>query len=314
MDKTSFPQHLVQSEIWGKFKTKMGTPAYSAGGMQFTLHKLPLLPYFIAYAPKVSPDKINYDEVTKVAKAKNAVAVRFDVPNVVLVDPTANSRVLPDSGSTRNNVVPAPKDTFAKYNILLDLTPTEETLFANLKSKTRYNIKLAQKSGVVVKESNDIDIFLKLNKETAKRQGFFVHSDIYYKTMYQMLKDAGLAHLFIAYCNNEPLVAWILVCYQNVLYYPYGASSEKHKEVMASNLLMWEAIKFGKAQNCKLFDMWGATNNEKDPWWGFTRFKLGYGGELVKYVDSYDLVLNKPVYYLFNLAYKVFWFVVKLFK
>jgi len=63
-----------------------------------------------------------------------------------------------------------------------------------------------------------------------------------------------------------------------------------------------------------LFDMWGATNNEKDPWWGFTRFKLGYGGELVKYVDSYDLVLNKPVYYLFNLAYKVFWFVVKLFK
>ncbi|MFH2108882.1 MAG: peptidoglycan bridge formation glycyltransferase FemA/FemB family protein [Patescibacteria group bacterium] len=314
MNLENLPEHLVQSPIWGKFKTQMGTPAYTAGGVQFTLHKLPLLPYYLAYAPKINLKNINYEEVGKVAESKNAVAVRFDAPNVVLADDTAKSRVLPDSGSTRYNVAPAPKDTFAKYNILLDLTPNEETLFKNLKSKTRYNIRLAQKNGVVVKKSNDINTFLELNRKTAKRQGFFVHADSYYKTMFEILQKEGLAYLFIAYLNNEPLVAWILICYQGVLYYPYGASSEKHKEVMASNLMMWEAIKFGKEKGCKLFDMWGATNDEKDPWWGFTRFKLGYGGELVKYMDSFDLVINKPIYRLFNGVYRLFWFFLNLKK
>jgi hypothetical protein len=296
--------HLVQSEIWGNFKTLMGTPSYEAGGVRFTLHKLPLIPYYLAYAPKADLSQVSLEAVFKKACKLGAVAVRFDVP--------IKSVGFIPKNETRFNLVKAPKDTFSKHTVLLDLTPLEEDLFKKFKEKTRYNIRLAEKRGVVVKESHDIDTFIKLNRKTAQRQGFHIHPDRYYETMFKTLEKAGIATMLVAYIENEPVVAWVLISYEGVLYYPYGASSDKYRDSMASNLTMWEAIKLGKKLNCHTFDMWGATNNEKDPWWGFTRFKLGYGGNLVKYEDSLDLVLNPTIYRVFNALYAIFWLFLRL--
>jgi len=299
MNTFSYSQHLVQSPLWGEFKEKMGNPSYSVSGVQFSLHKLPLLPFFVAYAPKVDLEKVDFKEIFQKAKELKAIVVRFDIP--------VSNKEFP-------LLKKSPKDTFAKHTVSLNLTPSLDDLFKNFKEKTRYNIRLAQKHGVVVKESSDISIFLNLNKETAKRQGFYVHSDDYYKTMFEIFHNKGLATQLTAYLGEEPLACWILVVFKDVLYYPYGASSNQHREAMASNLLMWEAIKLGKSLNCKLFDMWGATNNEKDPWWGFTKFKLGYGGELVEGGVSQDLVINNFIYTFFNLSYKIVWFFLGLIK
>src|SRR4029079_4006527 len=108
--------------------------------------------------------------------------------------------------------------------------------------------------------------------------------------MWETLKDKSekqlSAHLFIAEFEKQVLAAWILFVYDDVLYYPYGSSSNEHREVMASNLMMWEAIKFGKKLDLKKFDMWGALGpepDEHDPWFGFHKFKQGYGSKLVEY-------------------------------
>lgn len=188
-------------------------------------------------------------------------------------------------------------------------------------SKTRYNIKIAEKHGVkIVQDSSDeaFKEYLKLTRETTKRQGFFAHSEKYHKLMWETLKtnaDGKLsAHLFLAKYKNEVLVAWILFIFKDTLYYPYGASSSKFRETMASNLMMWEAIKFGKKLGLKKFDMWGSLGPEpsvKDPWYGFHRFKEGYGPKLVEFVGSYDLVINKPIYKLYKIADKIRWTLLK---
>ncbi len=77
---------------------------------------------------------------------------------------------------------------------------------------------------------------------------------------------------------------------------------------------MWEAIKLGKKLGCKVFDLWGATDDPKDPWYGFTRFKLGYGGELVSFPGAYDLILKPIWYYPFLLADKFRWWFLNLRK
>jgi len=303
--ENSLPEHIVQSKIWGEFKTKMKTPAYKAGGVQFTLHKIPFFNKYVAYAPKADLKSVNLESLKKKAGQLNTVFVRLDVPNVI-------------KGPGDKDLIPktlrkAPKDTFAKHNVLLDLLVSEDELLKNLKPKTRYNIRLAKKRGVRVKISNDIESFLKLNKETTKRQGFFIHPDAYYKTCFKTLQKEKKAYLLNGTYKGEVLVSYMLFYHKKVLYYPYGAWSGKHKDLMASNLVMWEAIKLGKKLNCKLFDMWGATDNQNDPWWGFTRFKLGYGGGMVEYVDSRDLVVNPLLYHLFNFTYKMFWALARLF-
>jgi lipid II:glycine glycyltransferase (peptidoglycan interpeptide bridge formation enzyme) len=113
------------------------------------------------------------------------------------------------------------------------------------------------------------------------------------------------------------LVVWIVFVFNGVLYYPYGASRSIHRELMASNLMMWEVIKFGKQQSCKLFDMWGSLGpnpDPKDPWYGFHRFKKGYGGDLVEFVGTFDLVQDYPIYKVYNLANNLRWKVLRLKK
>jgi lipid II:glycine glycyltransferase (peptidoglycan interpeptide bridge formation enzyme) len=108
-----------------------------------------------------------------------------------------------------------------------------------------------------------------------------------------------------------------LFVYKDTLYYPYGASSSEHRETMASNLMMWEAIKFGKNLGLKKFDMWGALSpnpDPKDPWYGFHRFKQGYGPELVEFIGSYDLIINPMLYQLYKIADKIRWLILKTIK
>lgn len=123
------------------------------------------------------------------------------------------------------------------------------------------------------------------------------------------------AHLLIAKYHNKTLTAWILFSFHDTLYYPYGASSTENRNVMASNLVMWEAIKIGKEMGLKYFDMWGALGqnpDKNDPWYGFHRFKEGYGAIHTEFVGSYDLIINPVAYQLYKVADKARWLYLRL--
>ncbi|KKR34147.1 MAG: FemAB family protein, partial [Candidatus Gottesmanbacteria bacterium GW2011_GWC2_39_8] len=167
---------------------------------------------------------------------------------------------------------------------------------------------LAERKGVKIIKSNDFETYWKLMEETTKRQQFFAHDKKYHQTMWETLNKTGIAHLFLAKFGDMTLTAWIVFLFNNVLYYPYGASSQEKRELMASNLMMWEVIKWGKINDAKTFDMWGAMGpnpDKTDPWYGFHRFKEGYNPSLVEFAGSYDLVINPTLYRLYNLSYKI---------
>ena len=129
-------------------------------------------------------------------------------------------------------------------------------------------------------------------------------------TNYKLQTDRLTAHLFTAKYKGKIITAWIVFVFKDALYYPYGASSKDYPEVMANNLMAWEIIKYGKESGLKKFDMWGALSenpNPNDPWFGFHRFKKGYGAKLVEFVGSYDLVINPGIYQLAKIADKARW-------
>ena len=184
---------------------------------------------------------------------------------------------------------------------------------ANMKPKTRYNVHLAERRGVeVVQDDSDaaLDEYLRILKETTTRQAFYAHGPEYFKTMWETLKPTGMMHIFRATFEGKTLVSWIVFVHNNVLYYPYGASSNENREVMASNLMMWRVIQFGKNLGCTSFDMWGSLGpnpDEKNAWIGFHRFKEGYGPVLTEFVGSYDLVVYGPLYKLYTFADDIRW-------
>ena len=194
------------------------------------------------------------------------------------------------------------------------LLQSDEDLLKNMKSKTRYNIRIAEKKGVkITEESNDkgYSDFSDLYFKTTSRQDYRGHDQSYHKTVWNELKNS-VAHILIARFNHKPLAAYELFRFKNRLYYPYGGSSHEHRDVMSSNLLMWEAIKFAKNKGCKYFDMWGAASPNaptNDVYAGFTRFKEGYNGRFVEWSGSWDLVINYRNYAIYTILHKIrtFW-------
>jgi lipid II:glycine glycyltransferase (peptidoglycan interpeptide bridge formation enzyme) len=60
--------------------------------------------------------------------------------------------------------------------------------------------------------------------------------------------------------------------------------------------------------------MWGAmgtTPDTKDPWYGFHRFKEGYGGKLTEFIGSFDLVINRKMYIAYQILDKLRWTILR---
>lgn len=305
--------HICQSPEWGDFKTKMGTPAIRVGEMQFTAHRLPKTPYFIGYAPKIEPEKIDFPALYQAGGDHRCLFIKVE-PHALLGNyqlPTC----LAGRQATNYQLV-ASRPVFAPQTILLDLTKNKESLLSSMHPKTRYNIGLAQRKGVRVEVSEkekDLEEFLRLQKETARRQGFFLHPDNYYRTCFEILHPKSMAYLLVAQIPAQlpvtSVAAWMLFRYKETLYYPYGGSRYQYRHLMASNLLMWEAIKLGQSLGCSVFDLWGACDDPADPWYGFTKFKLGFGGRLAAFAPAFDLVINPLIYPLVGAADRFRWLI-----
>lgn len=319
-----FATHIVQSWEWGEFRKKNGLDlvrlghfegSRMVGAYQLTFHPVPFFKQAIGYLPKGPiPDATMLKALSDIGSKRDATFIKLE-PNVI---ETGNKKQETRNRLLKLGLVESNKSLFTKYNFLVDLTKSEEQLLASMHQKTRYNIGIAQKKGVQVYDSTkdtDFEIYLKLYFETTKRQKYFGHTPHYHKLVWETLKSAKMARVLIAKYEGKPLVCWMLLNFGDTLYYPYGGSSVENREVMASNLIAWEAIKLGKKMGLKVFDMWGALGpsaNERDPWYGFHRFKAGYGPAHVEYIGTYDFVLKPQLYNALNLADRLRWMFLRI--
>lgn len=299
---------LWQTSEWEQFQKTLGMRVTRVG------HSL-LLKYPIffgmryGYMPRgpVNRDteKPNefFDELKRYAKKKKLLFIRIDPEQEIKI---------PKKVRTITSHSPQPETT-----LILDLSKSEEELLKQMKRKGRYNITLAEKKGVKVKRAESIEeqknyaaIFYRLLKETTQRDNFSGHDEHYYQTM---LKELPMSEIFIAYYDDEPVSGAICTYQPSKAIYYYGASGNKHREVMAPYLIQWEAIREAKRRGCESYDFLGiapesATSDH--PWKGITDFKTKFGGAVVQYPQAMDLVY-RPLLYKF---YKVLKFLQKIIK
>ena len=146
-------KHPLQSWAWGEFRKKMEVDVVRLGfykgeilidGLQSTFHSIPHTHWTIGYLPKGSmPTQEMLETLATLGKEKRAIFIQLE-PNVL------SSSKLPTYKATKLQTSHHP--LFTKYTFILDLTTSEEELLKQMHSKTRYNMKLAQKRGVIVKE------------------------------------------------------------------------------------------------------------------------------------------------------------------
>jgi lipid II:glycine glycyltransferase (peptidoglycan interpeptide bridge formation enzyme) len=317
--------HPLQTYEWGDFRKKTGAEVIRRATKneskitdvyQITVHKTPNFPYQIGYFPKGNlPTEEILQDLKKIGGENFISFVQLE-PNV-LKSQVANFKF------EDKTIIKSFHPLFTRFTFLLDLTKQEEDLLKNMHQKTRYNIKVAEKKGVKVEIDNSnkaFEDYIKLTKETTKRQKFYAHDEKYHRLMWETLGNKSnsefnpnklSANIVKATYKKKTLVTYILFTFKDKLYYPYGASSDEYREVMASTKTMWEVIKWGKSLGLKTFDMWGAANvrepKTNDPYYGFHRFKQSFGAELTEFMGSFDLVINPLNYRLLHIADKLRW-------
>lgn len=202
------------------------------------------------------------------------------------------------------------KKFITPYTAVIDLEKSEEDILKEMKPKGRYNIKLAVKKGIIVKEVDknreNIEEFYNLMLETTSRDKFAGNSLEFYEEFLNTLENSSL---LLAYKDEKVISAWIFIFWKEVAIYYYWASTSDraYRNLMAPYLLQWEAIK--KAQNnwIKTYDFLGiATPGETGSSLAWvTDFKLKLTKDIRKVSDSYIFVNKKLKYCLITFLRKL---------
>ncbi len=305
---------FLQSWEWGEWQAGLGRQVKrlkfkvesgdTAATIQLIKTPLPFGKYYL-YAPygPVMSEKYKGESI----KLLQELRKNFSDAIFVRIEPKIQSSIfnLQSSIFKSSNIQPG-------KTLLVDLSKTEDRLLAEMHPKTRYNIKVAQKHGVEIKDEFDISVghglfakeAVQLIAQTAQRQGFKGYSVGYYNKLIDFLavKNRGdlQLHIYKAIYQNKILAAAIMLDFGRTRTFLFGGSSERDKNVMAPYLLHWQAMRDAAALGMQAYDFWGTETSSGDmP--GFVRFKLGFGGREVEYSGAYDIIINRLWYWAYNL-------------
>ncbi len=239
-----------------------------------------------------------FDEIKKIARDEGVMFLRFD--------PT--SEIRHPKSDIRKTLDVQPSKT-----LMLNLAKPEKELLKNMRQKTRYNVRLAEKKGVKIIDAglDRFEDFWRLMGETSERDNFRAHGRNYYKAMLadpeglRARRPSGSAmaiKLFIAEYRGKPIAASIVSFFGDTAAYMHGASGADNRNVMAPYLLQWHAIKLGKKLGCKYYDFYGI---DEEKWPGVTRFKKGFGGRTVNYPGTFDLIFDSGWYNVYKMVRRV---------
>ncbi len=178
---------------------------------------------------------------------------------------------------------------------VIDLSRSEDELWSDVYKSSRRYANGARKRGCRVREGDesDLPVFYDILVETAVRSGFIPRAFEAYRAVYRAFHAQGRAMLLIGSLPDGTDVSskLILFCGGRASQL-YGGLSDAGGEIRAGHFFEWQAILRCKAAGATVFDMWGRSTP------GIAHFKAGFGGRVVEYGGTWDLVVNPLVHAL----------------
>jgi len=319
LESLDFP-HLLQTAQWGRLKASFGWTAYrieTNGGLALVLVRgTPIGPLaYIPRGPALQPDMSREDalacllsEVHRLCRQVNAVALKIEPP---WLHSHESAQTLRSLGFRPSSQTVQPRST-----CVVELAGGEQDILGRMKAKTRYNIRLSSRKGVAVRpaRAEDMSTFWQMLQETARRDGFGIHPEGYYRMALDLFAPQGMAELLLAEHEGQPLAGLMLFAFAGSALYLYGASTNRHRNLMPTYALQWAAIRWALSRGCHRYDLWGIPDEvgqSPDTYmtgevpsgpglWGVWRFKRGFGGLVLRHIGAWDYIYRPAHYQLYS--------------
>jgi len=309
---------FLQSWEWGEWQEKLGKKVYRfkitddtenvLGSVLLVKMPLPFGKYYL-YAPYGPVVNFQFS-IFNFQLLTHELRALFSDALFMRIEPQNEIEGLSSFAIKSTNIQPA-------ITMVLDVHKPDEDLLAGMHTKTRYNIRVAERHGVVIQSQlavtpgyglyarEAIDLIVK----TQARQKYRGHSASYYEKLVDFFAVQNphasvKVTVYKALYNKELLTSAVMVDFAKTRMYLYGGSSDDFRNVMAPYLLHWQAIADARNLGMEYYDFGGsevAAGGER----GFTRFKQGFGGRVVNYMGAYDWVFNKTAYHAYMFFRKI---------
>lgn len=211
----------------------------------------------------------------------------------MLLNDDASKKILTDFG-----MKPATAHSVdAELTLILDLTKSEDELLAEMRKNTRYSVRKAAKLGLTVVSTTgmeNFDEFWKIFEESVKRNKWVAYSRKYVETEYKMFAEKGMARMFFCMYEGKAISASIFTYFNGQSVYHHSGSLTEFRNLPATYLLQWEAIKYAKEAGMLEHNLWGVSSldDKNSPWAGLSLFKRGFGGFEREMIHAHDLNLH----------------------
>jgi lipid II:glycine glycyltransferase (peptidoglycan interpeptide bridge formation enzyme) len=321
-------ENLLQSGFWGEFKKTAGWFSraflWRAGELEgrFLIleRRFPggLSMAYVPYGPELpeaienDPDSVSrllslIGRELKTHLSRNCFIIRFDLTGGTRA-PVGSTEVSTYPAPLTRPLRKAPYRVQPQDTVLLNLEKDEESLLSDMHKKTRYNIRLASKKGVVIHRFTGEDAlqvlpdWYEIYRETGRRDGISLHAESYYRRLFSEAESYQSSRpsisLYTATHETDLLAGIIIANMSGRAVYMYGASSGLKRELMPNQLLQWTAIRDAGKEGAREYDFFGIppADNPSHPMHGLWRFKTGFGGEIVHYRGAWDFPLKGLVY------------------
>ncbi len=290
---------LFQSTLWREFQLHLGREIFETPLFWGVVKTAPVLGRYGEASRGPVLETVTSQDLAaafrELAQEKNLAFLRVE-PQYASV-----AKTLFQTGFL---VKKAPIDAQPKEILMLSLQDDEEAIFASMKPKTRYNIRLAQKKNVEVrplKNEDEESQFLDMLAATAKRKKISFHNREYYRQFIHFFTEEK-GTTFVAVKDGIVLAGSTVVFYEETAYYVHGGSSNEGRNAMAPHLLQWEQIRFAKSKGCTQYDFGGVAIQHQEKgkdWRGITRFKTGFAPQAKSTIfpGTYDVIFSPLRYF-----------------
>ncbi len=308
--------NITQSFEWGELAPHLGAEAMCVGvvddqgelcaAMLVLIATAPIIRRTYFYAPRGpvidDPDTPAMTVLLNFVKAEARKQSAF----LLKVEPSVadgDARWL--VALRKRGFKPTPYASHIRHEWVLDLQPDEKTLLAGMKEKWRYNIRLAGRKGITVRQGQgqvDLDTFYRIYQTTSERDQFFIHNKDHYEDVMRLFGEGERAALFLAEYEGEAIAGIIVLRFGRWSWYMYGASSNEHRNLMPNHLLQWNGIQWAKAHGCRYYNFRGIPDilEEGQELWGVYVFKRGFGGYAMRSLETHDLAYQPVIYAVYR--------------
>ncbi len=198
---------------WSGERIAVGTNGTTTGVALLLFKQVPKLPFTLCYAPRgfvVDYDdteslKVLTEEAKRVAKDRRAITIKID-PNIDRDEVPGLITEMIELGFIHKGYGGGFDYAQPRFTMETDLRPSEKEIFGKFHHKFRYNVRLAEKKGIVCTEvgRDGLKTFAELMKVTGERDGFSTRGLDYFENLYDCLQPND-ARLFLT--KLEPSLA-----------------------------------------------------------------------------------------------------------